>query len=105
MTGRNSFRLKMNWLLLMLFSSQEDCNGYMCLSVVPGSRSGLGLEAPDQQLTDPDPRPRSEEPDSALKQPRAPAPPPAKQPHEHMVSVQNRTPPREDSPPQERGPR
>ncbi|XP_053300223.1 zinc finger protein 358 [Pleuronectes platessa] len=63
------------------------------------SRSSLGLEAPEQQLTDPDPRPRSEEPDSSLKQPRPPAPPSAKQPHEHIVSVQllsvqNRTPPR-----------
>ncbi|XP_062264219.1 zinc finger protein 358-like [Platichthys flesus] len=52
------------------------------------SRSSLGLEAPEQQLTGPDPRPRSEEPDSSLKQP-----------HKHIVSVQllsvqNRTPPR-----------
>ncbi|XP_060946407.1 zinc finger protein 358-like [Limanda limanda] len=60
------------------------------------SRSSLGLEAPD-------PRPRPEEPDSSLKQPRPPAPPSEKQPHEHIVSVrllsvQNRTPPRTQDP-------
>nr|XP_019967990.1 PREDICTED: zinc finger protein 358-like isoform X1 [Paralichthys olivaceus] len=66
-------------------------NSFRCCDfiwMVKGSRSSLGLEAPEQQLTDPDPRPRSEEPDSTLNQPRAPAPPSAKQPHEHIVSVQ-----------------
>lgn len=53
--------------------------------VVPGStRSSLGFAAPEQQSSDPEPRPCSEEPDSTLNQTREP---PAKQ-HEQVLSVQ-----------------
>ncbi|KAI3359818.1 hypothetical protein L3Q82_013823, partial [Scortum barcoo] len=45
------------------------------------TRSRLGFVAPEQQACDPEPRPRSEEPDSTLNQPRPPT-------HEQVVSVQ-----------------
>ncbi|XP_035511410.1 zinc finger protein 558-like [Morone saxatilis] len=45
------------------------------------TRSRLGFAAPDQPPCDPELRPRSEEPDSTLNQPRQP-------PHEQVVSVQ-----------------
>lgn len=59
------------------------------LSAVPGStRTSLGFAAPEQPPRDPELRPRSEEPDSTLKQPRQPAANTAKPTHEQVVSVQ-----------------
>ncbi|GLD68349.1 zinc finger protein 500-like protein [Lates japonicus] len=62
------------------------------------TRSSLGCAAPEQQSRDPELRPRSDEPDSILKQPRPPPANSAKQTHEPLVSVQllsvrNETPP------------
>ncbi|XP_010749034.2 zinc finger protein 394 [Larimichthys crocea] len=52
------------------------------------TRSRLGFAAPDQQPCDPELRPRSEEPDSTLNQPRQPPGNAAKPTHEQVVSVQ-----------------
>ncbi|KAK2832923.1 hypothetical protein Q5P01_016812 [Channa striata] len=62
------------------------------------TRSSLGFSAPEQQPNDPELRPRSEEPDSTLNQPRQPTAHPAKPRHEQVVpvqllSVQSETPP------------
>lgn len=59
------------------------------LSVVPGStRSSLGFSAPEQQSSEPEPRPHSEEPDSTLNQPRQPPANSSKPRHEQVVPVQ-----------------
>uniref|UniRef100_A0A3Q3N2U0 C2H2-type domain-containing protein n=2 Tax=Mastacembelus armatus TaxID=205130 RepID=A0A3Q3N2U0_9TELE len=47
-----------------------------------------GFAAPEQQSNDPEPRSRSEEPDSTLNQPRAPPANTAKPRHEQVVPVQ-----------------
>ncbi|XP_049925672.1 zinc finger protein 691-like isoform X1 [Epinephelus moara] len=52
------------------------------------TRSSLGFASPEQQPRDPELRPRSEEPDSTLNQPRQPAANTAKPTHEQVVSVQ-----------------
>lgn len=57
--------------------------------VVSGStRSRLGFAAPEQPSCDLEPRPRSEEPDSTLNQPRQPPANTAKPTHEQIISVQ-----------------
>ncbi|CAK6980126.1 zinc finger protein 628-like [Scomber scombrus] len=53
------------------------------------TRSSLGFAAPEQQTSDAEPRPCSEEPDSTLNQTRQP---PANQKLEQVVSVQSETP-------------
>lgn len=59
------------------------------LFVVSGStRSRLGFAAPEQPSCDLEPRPRSEEPDSTLNQPRQRPANTAKPTHEQIVSVQ-----------------
>ncbi|KAF3699690.1 Zinc finger protein 358 [Channa argus] len=62
------------------------------------TRSSLGFSGPEQQPNDPEPRPRSEEPDSTLNQPRQLPDNSAKPRHEQVVpvqllSVQSETPP------------
>ncbi|XP_017297667.1 zinc finger protein 768-like [Kryptolebias marmoratus] len=52
------------------------------------TRSGLGFAAPEQNPGDPEPRTRSEEPDSTLNQPRQPQLVP-----EQLLPVQKETPP------------
>ncbi|XP_070703442.1 zinc finger protein 358-like [Pempheris klunzingeri] len=52
------------------------------------TRSSLGFVTPEQLPRDQEPRPRSEEPDSTLKQPRQPPANTAKPTHEQLVSVQ-----------------
>ncbi|XP_038564688.1 zinc finger and SCAN domain-containing protein 12-like [Micropterus salmoides] len=52
------------------------------------TRSRLGFVTPEQQPHDPELRPRSEEPDSTLNQPRQPPANAAKPTHEQVVSVQ-----------------
>ncbi|XP_070836404.1 uncharacterized protein [Chaetodon trifascialis] len=51
------------------------------------TKSRLGFAAPDQQPCDPELRPRSEEPDSTLNQPRQPPANAARPAHEQVVSV------------------
>lgn len=61
----------------------------MLFSVVSGStKSRLGFAAPEQPPCDPELRPRSEEPDSTLNQPRQPAANAARPTHEQVVAVQ-----------------
>ncbi|XP_059204733.1 zinc finger protein 263-like [Centropristis striata] len=52
------------------------------------TRSSLGFASPEQHSHDPEPRPRSEEPDSTLNQPPQPPANTSKPTHEQVVSVQ-----------------
>lgn len=72
---------------------------FLLFCVVPGSAgSRLGFVAPEQQPCGPELRPRSEEPDSTLNQPRQPPANKGRATHEQVVSVQFLSVPSERSP-------